>query len=130
MITVQHDVHVYLHGDNTLRSQLDRIEQAITRQGATMSKELDDLKAEVERNSSVDASALALIKGLADQITAAADNPRAVRLLADQLRAQNDALAAAVTANTPADNTGTTGTTSGEVIDTGTSTGIPTEPNP
>jgi hypothetical protein len=63
---------------------------------------LAELQAEVDRNTSVDGSAVALIAGLADQILAAANDPAAVRALANALKASTDSLAAAVSANTPA----------------------------
>lgn len=74
-----------------------------------MSKELDDLTAQVEENTEVEGSAVALINGIAAQLTALAaelanvgvDNSK-VTALAAQLRSSADALAAAVAANTPA----------------------------
>lgn len=61
-----------------------------------------ELTAEVERNNTVDGSAVALISGLADQILASANDPVAVRALATALKTSTDSLAAAVAANTPA----------------------------
>ena len=65
---------------------------------------LDDLQAEVARNTSVEASAVTLIQGLAAQIAAATANndTAALAKLTSDLSASADALAAAVTANTPA----------------------------
>jgi ABC-type transporter Mla MlaB component len=68
----------------------------------TVSAELDALTAQVQQVQQVDQSAIALINGLADQIKALANDPAAINALADQLKQQTDALAAAVTANTPA----------------------------
>jgi len=67
-----------------------------------MAIDLTQLTAEVERDNTVDQSAITLINGLATQLEAAKGDPVAVQALADKLRAQSDALAAAVTANTPA----------------------------
>ena len=67
-----------------------------------MSAELDALSAQVHANSGVVDSAIALIGGLADQIRALADDPVAIRALADELQQKDAALAAAVAANTPA----------------------------
>ena len=64
------------------------------------------LDAEVSRLTDVDASAIALLNGIAARVQAAvdadnlADNTHTAQLAAD-LTAQTDALAAAVTANTP-----------------------------
>lgn len=99
MLTVRHDVFVHL--DN---HQLDRIEAGIStliNQGATMSAELDALQAEVERNTTVDGSVQTLLTGLSAQIAALKNDPVKLQALADQLKASNDATAAAVVANTP-----------------------------
>jgi len=74
----------------------------IYEQEQIMSAELDALTAQVHANSSVVDSAVALIGGLADQIRALADDPVALRALADELQQKDAALAAAVAANTPA----------------------------
>ena len=61
-----------------------------------------ELTNEVTRDGDVVSSATTLISGLADQIAASANDPVAVRALAANLKANTDALAAAVAANTPA----------------------------
>ena len=65
---------------------------------------LADLQAQVTATVGVEASAVALIQGLADEIKAAlaANDPAALGALADELKTSADALAAAVAANTPA----------------------------
>lgn len=68
----------------------------------TMSKELDDLAAQVKANSDLLDSATTLINGIADRITAAGVDPAKLSALTNELKAKDDALAAAVTANTPA----------------------------
>ena len=64
---------------------------------------LAELQAEVDRNNTVDGSAVALISGLASQIIASANDPVAVRALGAALKSSTDALAAAVSANTPSE---------------------------
>ena len=64
---------------------------------------LAELQAEVDRNTTVDGSAIALISGLADQIAAAANDPVAVRALAAAIKSSTDSLAAAVTGHTPSE---------------------------
>lgn len=66
--------------------------------------ELEALRAEIERNNAVDASAVVLIQGLAAKLDAALStgNIELVRALASQLRNSTDGLAAAVSANTSA----------------------------
>lgn len=66
-----------------------------------MSKELDDLTAEVAADTAVESSAVTLIQGLAAQIAAAGTDPVALKALTDSLTTSSTALAAAVTANTP-----------------------------
>lgn len=66
-----------------------------------MSKELDDLTAQVKSNSDLLDSATALINGIADRIAAAGTDPAALQALTDELKAKDATLAAAVTANTP-----------------------------
>ena len=64
--------------------------------------DLTALTAEVERNTTVDESAIALLTGLAAQIEALKTDPVALQALADTMKGSSDALAAAVLANTPA----------------------------
>ena len=66
-----------------------------------MALDLSALVAEVERDATVNGSASTLIADLAAKFEAAKGDPVAVQALVDQLRANNDALAAAVVANTP-----------------------------
>jgi hypothetical protein len=65
------------------------------------SPQLDALTAEVTRNTEVDAGAIALINGLAAKIVELKNDPVALQALADSMKGSSDALAAAVTANTP-----------------------------
>lgn len=68
-----------------------------------MALDLSALQAEVARDSDVNSSASTLISKLADLVEATKGDPSAVTALVAQLRAQNDALAAAVSASTPAE---------------------------
>lgn len=70
-----------------------------------MSQELDDLTAEVAAATTINQSALTLIQGLAAQIAAAGTDPAKLAALTASLRSSEDALSAAVTANTPASPT-------------------------
>lgn len=65
---------------------------------------IDDLKAEVARNTTVEQSAVALMAGISAQLAAAiaSGDMTQVQAVADTLKANDDALAAAVAANTPA----------------------------
>lgn len=61
---------------------------------------LVELTDQVARNTQVEASAIELIKGLADQIGQSADDPEQVKELSARLKSSADALSAAVIANT------------------------------
>jgi hypothetical protein len=78
--------------------KLDRLLTFAEREKMT----LDELQLQVTQNTTVEASAITLIQGLAAQLAAAAQDPVKVQALADELNASATALAAAVTANTPA----------------------------
>ena len=67
-----------------------------------MSKELDDLTAEVAAVKTAEGSAIVLVQGLVAKIGAAANDPAAIAALTADLKTSTDALAAAITANTPA----------------------------
>lgn len=67
-----------------------------------MSQELDTLTAEVARNTTVEKSALVLIQGFAKQLADAGTDPVKLKALSDSLAANDNELAAAVAANTPA----------------------------
>jgi predicted nucleic acid-binding Zn-ribbon protein len=80
-----------------VEAKLDQILQ----QEQTMSKELDALTTQVKQNTDLEQSAVTLIKGLADQIAAAKDDPVRIDALTQELKTKADALAQAITANTP-----------------------------
>ena len=63
---------------------------------------LDDLTAQVAANKVTIESAIVLINGIAARITAAGTDPVALKALTDNLKAEDDNLAQAVVANTPA----------------------------
>lgn len=76
-----------------------------------MALDFSTLQAEVARNRTVDGSAAALIRGIADRIAAAIkedDVADATNLnaLVDDLRTSSDDLSAAVSENTPGGGTG------------------------
>lgn len=63
---------------------------------------MEQLRAEVERNQSVDQSAITLITTLAARLEEVKNDPSAVQALIDEMRSSSDELAEAVTANTSA----------------------------
>jgi hypothetical protein len=124
MVTVRHE-HVHNFGDifihvtttpaegGDILERLDRIEAALRSLGARVTQgrilvqaALQELEAEVSRNTEVDESAKVLLQRLADLIEQSAGNPDAVRALAGRLRSSTDVLAEAIVAHTPADTGG------------------------
>jgi hypothetical protein len=63
--------------------------------------DLSALEAEVTRDDEVNSSAATLLKTLFDEVEASKNDPVAIQAIVDRVRSQNDALAAAVAANTP-----------------------------
>jgi alkylation response protein AidB-like acyl-CoA dehydrogenase len=79
-----------------------RAERRRIHQEQRITMTLAELKSQVEANVAAEASAVLLIKGLADKLASSANDPAAIAVLASQLKASADTLAAAVVANTPA----------------------------
>lgn len=67
-----------------------------------MSKDLETIRASVERIETVGDSTIALVEGMAATIRDLKDDPAALEAFAARLDAQSEELAAAVAANTPA----------------------------
>jgi hypothetical protein len=82
--------------------RLERLEFAILKHEERLMSALDDLAAQVKLNTSLEASAVQLIQGLANQIAQVAGDPARTAALAQELKTSADALAAAIKANTPA----------------------------
>lgn len=98
------DSWLVLQALNLISERLDAIEKTLTsivRRTKAMSVSLDALKVQVQANTDLEASAITLIQGLADQIAAVATDPAAVAALADQLRVSAASLSDAIVANTP-----------------------------
>lgn len=68
-----------------------------------MSAELDALTAQVSANTDVIESALSLIQGLKAALDAAGTDPAKLKALSDSLASEDQKLADAVAANTPAE---------------------------
>lgn len=71
-----------------------------------MAIDLTGLESEITRNKTIDGSAKVLIAGLIVKIEATKGDPAKVAELVAALKADNDDLAAAITANTPAEEGG------------------------
>jgi hypothetical protein len=75
--------------------------QTLVEKETIMSQATDNLASAVQRETSVVSSVTTLISGLASQIKQTSTDPQ-VQALADQINANSDTLANAVTTNTPA----------------------------
>jgi chromosome segregation ATPase len=98
------DVHHFFHPPETdakLDTILAKLFQIQQKEDA-MSTQLDVLQAQVEKNTTIEESAVVLINGLAAQITALKNDPAALQALADSLNASSTDLSNAIQANTPA----------------------------
>lgn len=98
---IEHHHHVDVH----IRfDQIPELLQALTGQNRKIMSALDDLTAAVANDTTVDQSAITLLEGLKSALDEAIanDDPAALQALSDQLGANQAALSAAVTANTPA----------------------------
>jgi hypothetical protein len=80
------------------------VDRAALNQGEIIMAELDDLTAQVAKNTDVEESAVVLINGIAAKLAAAiaAGNPAALTALQASLTKSADDLSAAIVANTPA----------------------------
>lgn len=94
-----HDIH---HKLDRILEMLSQLTWLLAKESALTMAALDDLTAQVKANTDVEASAITLIQGLADALKAAGTDPTKLAALQQQLLTSQTALAAAITANTPA----------------------------
>ena len=85
-----------------LNSKLNTL---IEQEGTEMAN-LEALTAEVAANTDATLSVVTLVDRLADELEAAQNDPAQVQALVDELRANNQSIAAAVSANTPSEGGG------------------------
>lgn len=94
------DVHIH-HEDDKLDLILKKLDQ-IQRKEDIMAGELDALTTQVTANTDAEASAIQLLNNLHALLVAAGTDPAKLAALATTLKTSQDALAAAIVANTPA----------------------------
>lgn len=140
--TIRVEVHYYYHADQPTNEALTKlvesnkvIERRVRdlwaqnmREEEAMSVQLDALRAEVERNRSVDESAKVLIQGIVTRLQAMDADQASIDALVTDLRGSSDSLATAVAANTPAETT--TADTAQPPTGGGGGTGEPAAPPP
>ena len=83
-----------------IEAKLDTLFAVLQCRMEAIMADLTALEAQVKENTTVEGSAIVLIKGLADQLAAAGTDPAKLAALQSQMKASADALAAAVAANT------------------------------
>jgi len=108
------EVHHFHHYDDESGKALAAINSAlhdIYQRLQIMSKQLDDLTADVAAEDTVVDSAVILLNGLSAALAAAGTDPVKLQTLADDITAKTAALSQAVAANTPAATDAGTGTT-------------------
>ncbi|SRR6266404_4126 len=90
------DLHIYHHYDEP---GLTKLTQKVDKIMATM----QELRDAVQRNTDVDDSVVTLLQGVSQQLkdAQAQNDPVAIQAVIDQLDANTQHMAAAVTANTP-----------------------------
>src|ERR1700704_913356 len=93
------DIHIHLHiqPDHEVLARLGAVLSRLDLMENNIMPALDDLTAQVAANKTITQSALTLINGIADRITAAGTDPAALAALTTSLKNDDDALAAAVT---------------------------------
>lgn len=96
--TLANAVHRIEHGQDAVRAALTHLE----RNTENIMSDLTRLTQEVSETATAIDSAIALINGLAQQIRDLEPTQEALNAFADTLDAKSNALAEAVTANTPA----------------------------
>jgi hypothetical protein len=102
-------IDIFVHDAREQDSRIEQMLQQVLRKldiikskEDSMSVALDNLTAQVAQNTTIEASAITLIQGLAAQIAAAGTDPAALAALQASLNASATSLAAAIAANTPA----------------------------
>lgn len=100
------DIHLFIHNapseEMGLLREMLGIVKALQTQGNHIMATLADVQAAVTAEDTVVDSAITLLNGLAAQIAALQPNQAAIDALAADVSGKTAALAAAVTANTPA----------------------------
>lgn len=94
-------LHHFIHMDEDVVTQLKKLNKKVNILMANM----NDLRSAVERNNSLEDSVLTMLQGISQQLkdAQAQNDPQAIQQVIDQLDANNQRMADAVAANTPAE---------------------------
>jgi hypothetical protein len=103
MASLDGELHLHIHTPDLSKMLLEKLD-FITLKLLKMSEQLDKLTAEVAENKTVMQSAVTLLQGLKQRLDEAGTDAAKLSELSADLDANTNALAAAVTANTPVEN--------------------------
>ena len=112
---MEKELHVHIHTPDLSKILFEKLD-FLTFKLSKMSEQLDKLTQEVAENKTVMESAVTLLQGLKQRLDEAGTDAAKLAELSADLDTNTNALAAAVQANTPAENTGGEG---GSGTDTG-----------
>lgn len=101
-MTINVNVHHYFHGDKTENLYLEKLNFLI-QQNTKIMADLSKLEQEVSENKTVMQSAVTLLQGLKQKLDEAGTDAVKLKELSDELDSNTNALAEAVSANTPAE---------------------------
>lgn len=93
------NIHLHIYHHDADGKQLDRIEKKLDK----MANELEVLTAEVAETKTVMGSAVVLLQGLKQKLDEAGTDATKLKALSAELDVNTNDLAAAITANTPAE---------------------------
>lgn len=82
--------------------RLERIENLLVQQGVTLMPLIDDITQSVATNTTLDGSIIQLLSNISAQLAAAGTDQGKLAALKTQIDANNQAIADAIKANTPA----------------------------
>lgn len=105
VLRIQSDMLRLHHATHRRLDQLSQHIQRLTRLEIAMSKEMDDLIAEVAADRAVDESAMTLLEQISKKLEEAGTDRVKLAQLANDLKTNREAMAAAVIKNTPASDT-------------------------
>jgi hypothetical protein len=98
------DVHLYFHYNPVDSTKLDKIIallQTQQREIVNMAASIDDVTLAVQKETTVEQSAITLLQQLSTQLSSAGTDPVKLQAVLDLINNNTTALAAAVAANTP-----------------------------
>ena len=97
------NLHLHITTDDKTLNEVKELLITNNKNQLKMANELETLTTEVGETKTVMASAVTLLQGLKAKLDAAGTDPAKLKALSDDLDSNTNALAEAITANTPAE---------------------------